>query len=423
MTTTLNRTEVDTLIVNIGELATLAGPNDRPRRGAALGELGLVHDAAVAIRDGRIAHAGPARAVLDAVTQTPRTRVIDAAGGTVTPGLIDPHTHLVFGGTRENEFVMRLQGHSYGEILAAGGGIHQSVTTTRAASLEQLVAQGRAALDRMLANGTTTLEAKSGYGLDLDTELKQLEAIARLAAEGPQEIFATYLGAHAVPPDQDAEAYVDFLVATAIPEVARRQLARYCDVFCEKGVFTPAQTERIFEAATAHGLGLRLHADELSDLGGGALAARLKAASADHLLMLGEESIAALAASDTIAVMLPGTPFFLDMKERAPARKLIERGVAIALGTDFNPGSCFSESMPMMMTLACLQLKLTPAEALAAATINAAHALGAADRLGSLEPGKQADLVVWDAPNHAHLAYHFGVQLTRHVIKRGGVVK
>ncbi|HEY9722227.1 MAG TPA: imidazolonepropionase [Oscillatoriaceae cyanobacterium] len=423
MTTTINRTEVDTLIVNIGELATLAGPNDRPRRGRALGELGLVRNAALAIRDGRIACVGPARDVLDAIAQTPRTHVIDAAGGTVTPGLIDPHTHLVFGGTREEEFVMRLQGRSYAEILAAGGGIHQSVSTTRAASVDQLAAQGRAALERMLANGTTTLEAKSGYGLDLDTELKQLEAIARLAAEGPQEIVATFLGAHAVPAGQDADAYVNFLVATAIPEVARRKLARYCDVFCEQGVFTPAQTERIFEAATAHGLGLRLHADELSDLGGGALAARLKAASADHLLMLGEQSIAALAASETVAVMLPGTPFFLDMKERAPARKLVERGVALALGTDFNPGSCFSESMPMMMTLACLQLKLTPSEALACATINAAHALGLADRLGSLEPGKQADLVLWDAPNHAHLAYHFGVQLTRHVLKRGEVVK
>jgi imidazolonepropionase len=348
--------------------------------------------------------------------------VIDAGGGTVTPGLIDPHTHLVFGGTREAEFVQRLEGRSYAEILAAGGGIHHSVTATKAASLDELVAAGRKALQRMLANGTTTLEAKSGYGLDLETEIKQLEAIARLAAEGPQEIVSTYLGAHAIPKGTDGDAYAHFVVETVLPEVARRNLARYCDVFCETGVFTPAQTEKICEAARALGMGVRLHADELSDLGGGALAVKLKAASADHLLMLGDASIAALAQADTVAVMLPGTPFFLGMAERAPARELIARGVALAIGTDFNPGSCFSESMPMMMTLACLHLKMTPAEALVAATINAAHAIEAADRLGSLEPGKQADVVVWDVPNHAHLAYHFGVQLTRHVIKKGTLV-
>lgn len=412
---------VDTLLVNIAELCTLAGPAG-PRRGAALREVSALTDAAVGIADGRIAWVGPMTAVREAVRLRPDGQALDVRGLTVTPGLVDPHTHLVFGGSRADEFARRLEGVSYAEILAAGGGIHHTVSHTRAATLDELVETGRGRLARMLANGTTTLEAKSGYGLDWPTERKQLEAIARLAAEGPQEIVPTFMGAHAVPPGESADAFADRVAGEMIPEVAALGLARYVDVFCEQGVFSPAQTERIFAAARAHGLGLRLHADELSDLGGGALAARWGAASADHLLCTGPDSIAALAASDTVAVMLPGTPFFLGMAERAPARAMVEAGVALALGTDFNPGSCYSESMPMMMTLACLHLRLTPSEALVAATINAAHALGLADRIGSLEVGKQADLVVWDMPSHAHLAYHFGVSLVRTIIKRGEVV-
>ncbi|MDB5101385.1 MAG: imidazolonepropionase [Cyanobacteria bacterium RYN_339] len=406
---------VDTVIVNIAELATLAGPNDQPRRRKDLGDLGLLKDAYVAIADGKVLATGTG-------APPPAKTVIDASGCTVTPGLIDPHTHLVFGGTREAEFVQRLEGATYAEILAAGGGIHHTVTATRAATVEELVRSGRQRLKRMLACGTTTLEAKSGYGLELETELKQLIAVKQLAEEGPQEIIATFMGAHAVPKGVDGDVYTQQVIDEMLPEVARRGLAAYCDVFCEQGVFTPQQTERIGRAAKALGLGVRIHADELSDLGGGALAATLEAASADHLLMMGEQSVQALAKSNTVAVMLPGTPFFLGMAERAPARALIDAGVAIAIGTDFNPGSCFSESLPMMMTLACLHLKLTPAEALACVTINAAHSLGLANRLGSLEPGKQADLVVWDAPNHAHLAYHFGVPLVRSVLKRGEVV-
>ncbi|MEB3328784.1 MAG: imidazolonepropionase [Candidatus Sericytochromatia bacterium] len=412
---------VDTLLVNIGELCTLAGPPG-PRRGAALREVGAVRDAAIALAGDRIAWLGPTRDAAAAVTLRPDGLLLDARGLTVTPGLVDPHTHLVFGGSRAEEFARRLEGVGYAEILAAGGGIHHTVAHTRAASREDLVRRGREHLGRMLAHGTTTLEAKSGYGLDLETELKQLEAIAQLAAEGPLEIVPTFMGAHAVPPGEDAEAFTDRVVAEMIPVVAARKLARYVDVFCEQGVFSPAQTERIFAAAKAHGFGLRLHADELSDLGGGALAARWGAASADHLLCAGPDSIAALAASDTVAVMLPGTPFFLGMIERAPARRLIEAGAALALGTDFNPGSCYSESMPMMLTLACLHLRLTPSEALTCATLNAAHALGLGGRIGSLEVGKQADLVVWDAPSHHHLPYHFGVSLVRHVIKHGRVL-
>jgi imidazolonepropionase len=412
---------VDTLLVNIGELCTLAGPPG-PRRGADLREIGAMPDAAIALVGERIAWLGPTREAAAAVTLKSEGVLLDAQGLTVTPGLVDPHTHLVFGGSRADEFARRLEGASYAEILAAGGGIHHTVSHTRAASLDALVASGRERLRRMQANGTTTLEAKSGYGLELDTELKQLEAIAQLAAEGPLEIVPTFMGAHAVPPGADADAFADRVATEMIPVVAARKLARYVDVFCEQGVFSPAQTERIFAAAKAHGLGLRLHADELSDLGGGALAARWGAASADHLLCTGPDSIAALAASDTVAVMLPGTPFFLGMSERAPARQMVDAGVALALGTDFNPGSCYSESMPMMMTLACLHLRLTPSEALTCATINGAHALGLADRIGSLEVGKQADLVVWDMPSHHHLPYHFGVTLARHVIKKGRVL-
>lgn len=412
----------DLLIDRIGELVTLAGPPG-PRRGEAMRELGLVADGAVAVAGGRILAAGPADAVRRAVRVSDETTVIDAHGACVTPGLVDPHTHLVFGGSREHEFELRLQGATYAEIMAKGGGIASTTGHTRQASLETLVAQGRRHLAAMRRCGTTTLEAKSGYGLDLETELRQLRAIQALAAEGPLEIVATYMGAHAVPHGADPEAYLDLVCETALPRVAAEGLARYCDVFCETGVFTPAQTERVFAKAAGLGLKLRLHADELSDLGGGALAARMGAVTADHLLMTSEHSIRALADSGTVAVMLPGTPFFLNMAERAPARKLIEAGAIVAIGTDFNPGSCFSESLPMMMTLACLHLKMTPAEALTAVTINAAHAVEAADRLGSLEPGKQADLVIWDAPNYRHLSYHFGVPLARRVIKRGAVLE
>lgn len=410
----------DILVVNIGELCTLAGPAGAPRRGTGAKEVAALQQAAVAIRGETVAWVG--RSADAAAFEGPQTTVLDARGGTVTPGLVDPHTHLVFGGSREDEFVQRLAGATYGEILAAGGGIHHTVRHTRAASHEGLLAAAEASASRMLAHGTTTLEAKSGYGLNLETEIKQLEVVAALATRAPQEIVPTFMGAHAVPPGEPADDFVARVVSEMLPEVARRRLARYVDVFCEQGVFSSVQTEQIFHAARELGFGLRLHADELSDLGGGALAARMGAASADHLLMTSDASIQALAHSDCVAIMLPGTPFFLDMPERAPARRMLEAGVALALGTDFNPGSCYSESMPLMMTLACLQLKMTPSEALVAATWNAAYSLGMADRIGSLEPGKQADLVLWDAPNHAHLAYHFGVSLVRAVVKKGRVV-
>lgn len=411
--------QTDWVITHIKELVTPTAGQVGPRRGGALEDLTVIPDGALVVTGGRITYCGTTSGLPKGLGRDGNRQELCARGMTVTPGLIDAHTHLVFGGDRANEFAQRLKGASYADILASGGGIHQTVTATRRASFDSLLAQARTHLDQMLNHGTTTLEAKSGYGLELETECKQLQVIARLNQEGPLEIVPTFMGAHAIPPGEDADVFTERLIAEWLPLIASQGLARYCDVFCEQGVFSPAQTIRIFEAAQALGLGLRLHADELSDSGGGALAARMGAASADHLLMTSQESIRALAASDTIAVLLPGTPFFLGMTERAPARAMIEAGVAIALGTDFNPGSCFSESMPMMMTLAALQYRLTPSEALVAATINAAHALGVNDTVGTLEPGKQADFVIWDIPDHTHLCYHFGVSLARHVFKKG----
>lgn len=410
----------DLLVDHVGCLATLKGPKG-PRRGAALRDLGLVAQAAVAVVGDRIVAAGPRAEVLAEWAPGPNTQVLDAKGQLVTPGLVDPHTHLVWAGDRMAEHELRHGGATYAEIFAAGGGIHRSVSATRAASEAELKAAGRATLDRFLRHGTTALEAKSGYGLDLATELKQLRVVKALAAEGPQLIDPTFMGAHAVPQGQDAEAFTTQVVEGMLPAVAAEGLATHADVFVEKGVFTPAQGERIGRAAQALGLKLRLHVDELCDLGGGALAARLGATTADHLLFASEASIHALAASDTIAVMLPGTPFFLNMAERAPARALIDAGAIVALGTDFNPGSCFSESMPMMMTLAVLQLKMSPAEALSACTVNAAHAIGRGADLGRLEPGCRADLVVWEAPEPRHLSMHFGVNLAQSVVVAGQV--
>jgi imidazolonepropionase len=392
------RTAVDTLVVNIHELATIAGANGRARRGADLADAGLVANGAVAIKDGLITAVGPASELKHHVVTDNATRVIDATGCLVTPGLIDPHTHLVFGGTRENEFVMRLQGATYAEIMAAGGGIHASMRATREASLESLVESGRARLRRMLANGTTTLEAKSGYGMDLDTELKQLEAIAQLASEGPQEILATYMGAHAVPAGTEPDAYVDYVVATVLPEVAQRGLAAFCDVFCETGVFTPEESAEILEAGKRAGLKPRIHADELGASGGSQVAAQVGARSADHLVHVPADGIAAMSTTGVIATLLPCAAFYLKLGRFAPARDLIAAGVPVALATDINPGGGFSPSMPFAMTLACFGMRMTFEEALVGATITAAASIDRDDRVGSLEPGKQLDAVLVHGP-------------------------
>jgi imidazolonepropionase len=353
----------------------------------------------------------------------PPDTVLDATGGCVVPGFVDPHTHLPFAGWREGEFDRRLAGESYAEIAAAGGGIVATVAATRAAGEDELLALTLARLDRQLLTGTTTTEAKSGYGLDRDNELKQLRVLREAAARHPVEIAPTAMPGHEVPPEwrHDPDGYVGHVTADIYPAIAKARLADAVDVFCEKGVFSPDQTRRLLADAGRYGWRIHLHADELCDLGGAALAAELRAASASHLLHASAAGIAALAEAGTVAVVLPGVSFFL--RDRyAPARALVAAGVPVALATDCNPGSSHTESMPAVMALACLGAGLSSEEALVAATLNAAAALGRADRIGSIEPGKQADLVVLDAPSPKHLVYHFGVNLVRHVVKAGTVV-
>lgn len=416
--------QADLIIEGAAELLTLRGNSIRPRRGEEMRELGIIRQGALAARRGKIVWVGPAADLLTSVKPLAFSKLISAYGKTVMPGLVDPHTHLVFAGSRENEFAMRIQGKSYLEIAAAGGGINATVATTRKASKDELRANGRATLDRMLVLGTTTVEAKSGYGLDLPTEIKMLEVIRELNEWGPGTIIPTFMGAHEIPPEmrQNPEAYLDLVIMRMIPEVAAQKLARFCDVFCESGVFSVEQSERVFRAAQAAGLEARVHADELTDLGGAAMAARIKARTADHLLCASDDGIRQMAQAGVIAVLLPGTAYFLHMQRYARARDMIAAGVPVALATDFNPGSCMTESLPLIMNLACTQMRMLPAEAITAATINAAWAVGEEDCAGSLEVGKQADVLILDAPNHEHLCYHFGVNLVETVIKNGKVV-
>ncbi len=372
------------------------------------------------IRHGRIDWIGPT-AGLPAVAAD--AEIIDATGKTVLPGFIDSHTHLLFAGWREDEFEQRLHGLSYQEIAARGGGINATVERVRQASKDELKRLARSRLDHFLRFGVTTVEVKSGYGLTLADEVKCLEAIAELNAEGPLELVPTFLGAHAVPSEfrGDRDGYLRLLVDEMLPEVARQRLAEFCDVFCETGVFSVADSERILRRAQDLGLGLKLHADELSPLGGAELAARLGAVSADHLLCVTDAGIDALAAAGTVATLLPGTAFFLGLPY-APARRLIQRGVAVALASDCNPVTCPTENLPLVGAMACMQMQMLPVEAVTALTLNAAAALGRSDRIGSLEVGKQADLVIFDVPDYRHLFYHFGVNHVWRVIKRGRVV-
>ena len=390
----------------------------------------------VAAWEGRILAVGPRAAVetmLEAEGYPPtRFNRVDADGGTVTPGLIDAHTHLLFAGSREGELELRQRGAGYLEILAAGGGILSTVAATRAASAEQLAAHGRRWLQEMLSHGVTTVEAKSGYGLDLPTELRLLEVAHALGREGPVDVIPTWLGAHAVPPEFRArpdgtEAYVRHLLEEQLPGVAAQGRARFADVFCERGVFTPEQSRRILTSASAYGMAPRLHADEIAPSGGAELAAEIGALSADHLAAPSEAGIDALARAaaaghPVVATLLPATTWFLMHDDFAPARRLIERGVPVALASDFNPGTSPTASLPLVMTVACLALKLSPSEALAAVTINAAHALDLGEDLGSLEPGKQADITIWNVPTHRQIPYWPAADLVRKVVKRGTIV-
>jgi imidazolonepropionase len=432
------------LIVGAAEIATLAGGL---RAGPSQGDVGRLAAAevggpdspdapVVACWEGRIAAVGPRRAVEAAIEAEGlplgRFARLDARGGSVTPGLVDPHTHLLFGGSREGELVMRQRGASYLDILAAGGGILSTVAATRAASTDELLEHGRRWLDEMLVHGVTTIEAKSGYGLDLETEIRLIEVAYRLGREGPIEVIPTFLGAHAVPlefrsrPD-GVEAYVRSVIEDQLPGVAAHGRARFCDVFCEEGVFSADQCRRVLTAAAAYGMAPRLHADELAPSGGAELAAELGAASADHLATPSEAGIDALAAAATadravVATLLPHTTWFLMKDHHAPARAFIDRGVPVAIGTDFNPGTSPTASLPLAMTAACVGLRMSPDEVLSAVTINAARALLVDDEVGSLEPGKAADVVVWRVPTTQQIPYWPAADLVQTVIKRGRVV-
>ncbi|MGE0479158.1 MAG: imidazolonepropionase [Phycisphaerae bacterium] len=405
------------LVTDIGCLAVVP---QGPLRGGAMRNIPLERDAAVWIDNGRIAWLGPRR---DAPTPA-RTVALSADGGLAIPGLIDPHTHIPFAGQRAAEFVRRIAGESYLSIMQAGGGIRATMHAVRAATVEQLVYENLPRLMRMLAFGVTTVECKSGYGLSRESERDQLLAMRALARLSPIDVAPTYLGAHALPPEYDgrADAFIDAISdAALLREFAREKLARFCDVFCDVGAFDVAQTRRVFERATAAGLKLKIHADELGQIGATRLAGECGAVSADHLEHTDDAGIDALRAAGTIPVVLPGTSFFLGIGH-APARRLIDAGLPVALGTDFNPGSCMIDSLPLIMNIACCQLRMLPLEVLAACTANAAAAIDEHTRIGSLAPGFDGDLVVLDAASLDDWMYTPGRSRTRYVIKRGRIV-
>ncbi len=426
--------KVDLLIYHADQLITCAAPHGA-KRGHAMADVGMIPDGAVAVDDGQIVAVGPSKQLCAEYTAR---RQIDAYGHTVCPGLVDAHTHVVYAGDRVEEFEQRLRGKTYLEILEAGGGILTTVRATRAAPLEELVTSARLRLDTMLALGTTTAEVKTGYALDVAGELKMLAAIAALAgAEDhcahPVELVPTFLGAHAVAPEyrDRPDDYLDEVVEHMLPAAwawyhdspfARRKVPLFCDAFCERGAFDLRQSERVLRAAQALGMPVKIHADEFNALGGAALAVKLGAVSADHLDVTPPEEIAQLAASPTVGVLLPAVNFHLGNAHFAPARAMIDAGMAIALATDLNPGSAPCPSLPFVMAIACRYQQLQPAEALNACTINAACALGLGDRIGSIEVGKQADLLILKHPDYRHLMYQFGANPVAEVIKRGQTV-
>ena len=412
--------EADLLIANASELLTIRGGTEKPLLGKGMRDLGIIRDGSVAIRNGKIVAIGKTEEIR---RNFESSEVIDASEKVVMPGFVDPHTHLVFAGSREDEFEMRIEGTSYMEILRRGGGILKTVRETRKASKEELLESCKKTLDVMLEHGTTTVEAKSGYGLTAMDELKCLEVMKPANEEHPIEVVPTFLGAHAVPPEykDNPDEYVNLITDEIILKVAARKLAEFCDVFCEKGVFDVEQSRRILLKGKEHGLKPKLHADEMTRLGGAELAAEMQAVSAEHLLFSSDDGLRAMAEQGVVAVLLPGAAFMLMMERYADARRMVELGVPVALGTDYNP-SCLVESQQIVISLACLQMRMTPAEAIVAATINAAHAVNRSHDVGSLELGKRADIIVLNVPNHNFLGYRFGVNLVGKVIKDGRLV-
>ncbi|MFH1143340.1 MAG: imidazolonepropionase [Candidatus Eisenbacteria bacterium] len=414
--------EVSLIISGARQLVSVPPmPKGAPKRGSQLAELGVIEDGALAAEGDRIVAVGPTAEIRESFHVSARGIEIDAQGCVVLPAFVDPHTHVLFAGTREWEFEQRLQGSSYMEIAAAGGGIRSSVRMFRAASDEDILEGSLDRLDRMAAYGTGTVEVKTGYALSPDGERRALTLIAELSRRHPVATLATFLGAHEIPDDyrDDPDGYVDLLTRSMIPEAGRTGIARFCDVFCERGVFTVPQSRRILLAGRAAGLAPKLHADEIEPFGGAELAAEVSAVSADHLGRVSPDGIRALAEAGVVGVLLPATLFSLGSRRYAPAREMITAGVPVALATDCNPGSSMTDSMPWVISLACLEMGMTPAEALTAATYNGAAAVGLAGDRGSLAPGYRADVQILNAPSFARLPYHVGSSDLRDLILAG----
>lgn len=428
------RMPVDLLISPIAELVT-AESHSGPVRGEEMRDVRRIKNAAIAISAGQIIAAGSADEIGQAIFTNDSTEIIDARDNLVTAGLVDAHTHLIFDGNRADEFVMRSQGKTYTEIAAAGGGIVKSMRATQDADVERLVHLGRKRIERMLESGTTALEVKTGYGLEAESELRMLQAIYRLKSESALDIVPTFMAAHAIPPGKERERYVDDIIGDMLPRVVAMataqaqsagvplsQMLPYVDVFCDRGYFTLEDTRRIFDASVKLGLKPRVHSDEFVNLGATTLAVEVGAASADHLLNVSDEEIGLLAKSSTVAVLLPGTSFYLNLCDHAPARRMIEEGVAVALATDYNPGSCHISSLPFIWGLACLHLKMLPEEALTALTVNGAWAIGLGSNIGQLRPGFQADVTIYDVKQLEEVPYNIGWNPVKQVIKKGRTV-
>ena len=406
------------LIKNIGWLQTPAGSYSH--KGSKQGKNLKLKDAAIAVEDG----------IIREITEDGKLpegefdQEIDAEGKLATPGFVDGHTHLVFGGYRQNEIPMKLAGAGYLDILRAGGGILDTVRKTREASFEELYAKSEGFLDEMLNMGITTCEAKSGYGLDMENELKMLEVIKALGEKHPMDVVPTFMGAHAIPPEYEGrgDEYIEMLCSEVIPEVRKRGLAEFCDVFCEDSVFNVEQSRKYMEKAREYGFELKIHADEIEDIGGSRLAGELEAVSAEHLIAAGESGMDSMAAGGTTAMLLPATSFYLG-KTYAPARTMIDKGIPVAIASDFNPGSCPSLNLQLAVNLGYLRYKMTPEEILTAVTINPACAINRGDLVGTIEEGKQADIVIWDAPDFEMLCYRFGSNLADKIIKKGELIK
>jgi imidazolonepropionase len=402
-------------ILHASELVTLVGPK-RPRVGAEMSQLAIIRDGGMVIREGKIDIVGPSNEI-DKIAGD--AEVVDAGGRVVFPGFVDAHTHLVFAGNRLDDFERRARGESYAQIARVGGGIWSTVGKTRAASDVDLLAQAKKHGEWFLRSGTTTVEAKSGYGLTVEDELKILRVMQRLNEETPLEVVPTFLGAHAVPRNLETDEYIALLVDEMLPQIARQNLAEFCDVFCERGYFDVEPSRRILKAARKLGLRLRIHADQLTNSGGAELAAELNATTADHLEKTDEQGIAALKSAGVQPVLLPGSVYALGLSDYPRTREMIETGLAVVIATDFNPGSSPTPSMPMILSLACTQMKMSPSEAITAATINAAYSLNRGNTIGSLEAGKLANFSIFDCEDYRELAYWFGIPQTHSVFVKG----